>query len=65
MVRSLTAQRLDPEYIRHYLQESYQLGNAQIDEVFAALNVGKKRSANIKSPNMGGKTASPRREFRP
>ena len=40
LVRMFIAQKLDPDYIRHYLQESYQLDQRTIDEVFARLGVG-------------------------
>jgi hypothetical protein len=34
LARSLAAQKLDPEYIRHYLMETYQIDKQTIDKVF-------------------------------
>ena len=48
LVRSMNAQRLDPEYIRYYVIETYQLTAKQVDEVFALVGVGKKGKAQSK-----------------
>ena len=48
LVRSMDAQRLDPEYIRHYVMETYQLTTKQVDDVFALVGVGKKGKAQAK-----------------
>jgi hypothetical protein len=62
LVRSLARQRLDPEYIRHYLSETYQLGEKQIDEVFKTVGVVKeKKKFNTKATGMqGGDVAKPK-----
>lgn len=43
LVRSLVRQRMDPEYIRHYLTETYQLAEKQVDEVFKTVGVVKEK----------------------
>lgn len=43
LVRSLARQRLDPEYIRHYLTDTYQLSEKQVDEVFKTVGVVKEK----------------------
>jgi hypothetical protein len=62
LARSMNAQRLDPAYIRHYLQETYQVDDKIIDQVFLAVGVGKKKGVSIPD----GKTSKvppKRREF--
>jgi hypothetical protein len=39
LVRSMVAQKLDIVYVRCYLQETYQLTEAQIDEILRRLNI--------------------------
>jgi hypothetical protein len=41
--RLLQAQRLEPEYIRHYLQETYQLDQKTIDALFTKLGIGRSK----------------------
>ena len=61
LARSLNAQRLDPAYIRHYLQDTYQVDDKLIDTIFATVGVGKKKGmAAAETP---AKTAPRRREF--
>ncbi len=55
LVRSLAAQKTGPDYIRHYLQDTYQLDNATIDKVFTKLGVPLKTDAKGKH----GKSAQP------
>ena len=59
--RSMAAQRLDPAYIRHYLQETYQLDDKSIDTIFANLGIGKKKGVAAKE--LGAKQQPRRREF--
>ena len=58
LVRSMNAQKLDPEYIRYYIVETYQLTAKQVDEVFATVGVGLK-----KARQPGAKIAPKRPEF--
>lgn len=39
MVRMMVAQKLDLLYIRCYIQETYQLTNAQVDDILRRLNI--------------------------
>jgi hypothetical protein len=60
LVRTMARQRMDPEYIRYYLMETYQLTAKQLDEVFAATGVGKaKEKFNAKNNPAGGGTGKP------
>lgn len=61
LARSLNAQRMDPAYIRHYLQETYQVDDKIIDQVFATVGVGKKKGQSIVEGS--GKPPPRRREF--
>ena len=66
VVRSMVRQKLDPEYIRYYLIETYQLDAKTIDGVFQALGIGAvKEKFNTKTnPQSGGaKPAAPRKPF--
>lgn len=65
IVRSMARQKTDPDYIRYYLIETYQLDPKTIDEVFASLGVGTvKEKFNTKNNAMGGnKPAAPRKPF--
>jgi len=66
LVRSMARQKMDPEYIRYYLIETYQLAPKTIDEVFLTLGVGvTKEKFNTKTnPQTGGaKPAAPRKPF--
>jgi hypothetical protein len=66
IVRSMARQKMDPDYIRYYLVETYQLAPKTIDEVFAALGVGaSKEKFNTKNNPMSGgsKPAQPRKPF--
>ncbi len=58
LVRSMNAQKLDPEYIRYYIVETFQLTAKQVDEVFALVGVGLKKA---RAP--GAKMAPKRPEF--
>ncbi|MBA3937937.1 MAG: hypothetical protein H0X38_10780 [Planctomycetes bacterium] len=58
LVRSMNAQRLDPEYIRYYIVDTYQLTAKQVDEIFALVGVGLK-----KSRQPGARIAPKRPEF--
>jgi hypothetical protein len=48
MARTFVAQKLEPDYIRHYLQESYQVDNETIDLVFEKIGILKKNWVNGK-----------------
>ncbi len=66
LVRSMARQKMDPDYIRYYLIETYQLDSKTIDEVFKSLGVGAiKEKFNTKNnPQSGGsKPAAPRKPF--
>jgi hypothetical protein len=64
LVRSLVAQRTDPEYIRYYLIETYQLDPKTVDEVFKNLGVGKaKEKFNTRAANDGTAKPAPRKPF--
>jgi hypothetical protein len=63
LARSLNAQRVDPEYIRHYLQETYQVDDKLIDTVFATVGVGKKKGMAPKGKDAAAKAQPRRREF--
>jgi hypothetical protein len=56
IVRTMARQKMDPEYIRYYLMETYQLTAKQLDEVFVTVGVGKvKEKFNTKNnPATGG-----------
>jgi hypothetical protein len=43
LARSLFAQKLEIEYIRHYLQETYQVDAQTVDYVFERANIGNKK----------------------
>jgi hypothetical protein len=60
LARSLNANRMDPEYIRHYLQETYLVDNATIDKVFLSVGIGKKKG--MQTPIMPKKPTG-KREF--
>lgn len=66
LIRSLVRQRTDPEYIRYYLMDTYQLSPKIVDELFKALNVGQlKQKFNTKQGPLSGDNKSPaqRRPF--
>ncbi len=66
VVRSMMRQKLDPEYVRYYLIETYQLDAKTIDGVFLALGVGTvKEKFNTKTnlQSGGAKPAAPRKPF--
>jgi hypothetical protein len=67
LVRTMARQKMDPEYIRYYLMETYQLDIKAVNEVFETLGVGKvKEKFNTKSNSAtsGGKPAAqPRKPF--
>ncbi len=66
LVRSLVRQRLDPDYIRHYLIETYQITSKTVDEVFTSLGVVKeKKKFNTKTgtPGMSDNKPPPRKPF--
>ncbi len=39
LVRSLTAQKTDAAYIRHYLIENFQVDDKLVDQIFAKLGI--------------------------
>jgi len=39
LARSLVAQKVDADYIRHYLVENYQVDNKLVDVIFAKLGI--------------------------
>ena len=55
LVRSMLRQKVDPSYIRHYLQAEYQADDKLIDIIFRKLNViesnDPKRAAAKPSPH--------------
>jgi ABC-type sugar transport system ATPase subunit len=61
LVRTLHRQRCDHLYIRHYLQETYQVTDAIIDQVFEVCGVsdGKKDSIVKKTQDMMGGKKTP------
>lgn len=60
LVRTMARQRMDPEYIRYYLMETYQLTAKQLDEVFVATGVGKaKEKFNTKNNSATGGAGKP------
>ncbi len=64
LVRSMVAQRTDPEYIRYYLIETYQLDTKAVDEVFKTLGVGKtKEKFNTRVASDGTEKPQVRRPF--
>jgi hypothetical protein len=66
LVRSMVRQKLDPEYIRHYLVETYQLASKTVDEVFATVGVVKdKKKFNTKTgtPGMSDNAKPQRKPF--
>jgi methionyl-tRNA synthetase len=66
LVRSMAAQRLDPDYIRYYLIETYQLDSKTVDAVFKAQGIGKtkeKFSTKLSSEANGGEVKVPRKPF--
>lgn len=67
LVRTMARQKMDPEYIRYYLIETYQLDAKTVDEVFKAQGVGvAKEKFNTKTnPQSGGAkpAAGPRKPF--
>jgi hypothetical protein len=42
LARSLHGQKLEPEYIRHYLIETYALDSKTVDQIFERLSIPKK-----------------------
>jgi hypothetical protein len=66
LIRSLVAQRTDPEYIRHYLMETYRLDTKIINQLFTELGVGAtKQKFNTKGNPLSGekKSQPPLRPF--
>lgn len=64
LVRSMVAQRTDPEYIRYYLIETYQLDAKTVDEVFKTLGVGKaKEKFSTRAASDGTEKPQQRRPF--
>ena len=66
LVRTMARQKTDPDYIRYYLMDTYQLTSKQVDEVFETTGVGKaKEKFNTKSnaQSGGAKPAQPRKPF--
>jgi hypothetical protein len=65
LVRTMARQKMDPEYIRYYLIETYQLDAKTVDEVFKAQGVGAtKEKFNTKhNPQSGGAKPAPRKPF--
>jgi hypothetical protein len=49
LARSMNNQKLDPEYIRYYLIETYQVTNQIVDDIFTTVGVGAKASSKIPS----------------
>jgi hypothetical protein len=45
MVRTMLAQKIDLAYIRHYLQEAYQLDDKTIDQAVAKVQPPKPKSS--------------------
>jgi hypothetical protein len=65
LVRTMARQKMDPEYIRYYLMETYQLNAKAVDEVFVALGVGQaKEKFNTKASTAttGAKPAGQQRK---
>lgn len=61
LVRSLVRQRLDPEYIRHYLIETFQVAEKTVDEVFKTVGVVKeKKKFNAKAAMPGSEPGKPK-----
>jgi hypothetical protein len=56
LVRTMARQKMDPEYVRYYLMETYQLTAKAVDEVFTTVGFGKtKEKFNTKNnPATGG-----------
>ena len=42
IIRAFLAQKLDLEYIRHYLMDTYQLDARSVDQVFEKMGLGGK-----------------------
>lgn len=54
LVRTFIAQKLDVEYIRHYLMESYQLDPRTIDQVLEKVGVKTGKGGPGKGPEPKG-----------
>jgi len=65
LVRTMARQKVDPEYVRYYLMDTYQLTPKTVDEVFATVGFGQaKEKFNTKSnPQTGGAKPAPRKPF--
>ncbi len=50
VARMMEAQKLDPIYIRHYLQETYGLDEKSIDGLFEKLGIGKPKGLKEGAP---------------
>lgn len=61
LARSLHGQRLEPDYIRHYLVETFQLEMKTIDELFDRLNIPRKSP----SQKLAGKPAKGEEKKKP
>lgn len=48
LARTLAAQKLEPDYIRHYLMETYQIDAKTVDQIFERVGIGKKAGSNSK-----------------
>lgn len=60
LVRTMVAQRVDREYIRHYLQETYQLDDKSLDEVLNKMcPVAAGRGGRGRGHDEGGGAAPP------
>lgn len=53
LARMMQRQKVDAEYIRHYLMETYQLDIPTIDQLFEKLGIG------TKGPRGGGHGSAP------
>ncbi len=66
LVRTMARQKMDPEYVRYYLMETYQLTAKQIEEVFTSTGVGKAKekfnTKNNPATGGGGKPAAQQRK---
>lgn len=54
VARSMLAQKIEVEYIRHYLIEAYQIDNKMVDHIFERIGYAPKLAKGAKPPPKEG-----------
>lgn len=54
VARSMLAQKIEVEYVRHYLIETYQIDNKMVDHIFERIGYAPKQVKGAKPPAKEG-----------